>query len=51
MINHSDVMALIDLLDALSPEQRVLLLDKYCRGCGANKDFLTNNICHCENDD
>lgn len=38
MISTSDVMALIDLLDSMNPEQRKLLMDKYCHLCGDIKD-------------
>jgi len=50
MIYPSDVMALIDLLDAMNPTQRKLLMDKYCHVCGEIKDQDAEMCMGCDAD-
>lgn len=44
----ADFVALQELLDALNDEQRRLLLEHYCRYCGANTLEIP---CDCDDDD
>lgn len=37
MLFPADSMALVEILDALNEEQRLILLDRYCTYCGAIK--------------
>lgn len=37
MLFPSDSLALVELLDALNKEQRLILLDRYCSSCGSIK--------------